>query len=97
VSKRTDYLFGVCYDLSIKVRKARDARNNIRDNYAEILASAQGVLAALKDELDERLARLNQLRALETPPLGPLTLADFRPDTANPPYPIDPIIDPTLP
>jgi len=61
MSKRTDYLMQQLRTLYASTREAQKQRNALRDDYVTLLAEAEATLAALRDERDEALVRLNAL------------------------------------
>lgn len=61
MSKRTELLEQQLRSAHNLVREARKARNELRDNYAALLAAAEEELRDYKDEKDTTLARLNAL------------------------------------
>jgi hypothetical protein len=78
MSKRTNILYKQVEDLVDMTKIYRQQRNALRDDYALLLAEAEDNFASCKAERDERLAKLNELRALEG--LPPLTVTDIRSD-----------------
>lgn len=68
MSKRTDLLKQQLRSAYVLTRQARKARNELRDNYAALLAAAEADLAEYKEVQDDALARLNARLVAEGEP-----------------------------
>lgn len=76
MSKRTDILLETLRSLYVQTREARKYRNSLRDDYATLLADAEGVFEALQSERDDALTRLNTRLVAEGE--QPITLDYFK-------------------